>query len=333
MRHIIKTLGGVVLLLLGGLVAAKIALARPPGSKSSPPKGYSSSQALLAAYALKELQLVDLNPPMPAGVVEKKGIEYGKAGDRSLLLDLFTPVSKPNGVPGLIFIHGGGWRGGKRQSYRVYTTHFAKLGYVAATISYRFVQEAPFPACFQDAQNSVRWMRSNAKDLGVNPDRIAVIGGSAGGYLAMMVGYGSESAEPETGDARFAVSSRIAALINFYGPSDLTTPFAKSSPLVKALLEGKSFEQAPDLYLRASPITHLSSNAPPTLIFHGTLDEIVPIDQSDSLAAKLKQLNIPYEYERLEGWPHTMDAGQAVNEYAKAKMEAFLVKHLGPIAD
>ncbi len=331
MKRVLKVLAGLILLTLGALVAAKIALARPTANDGSPPRGYANTQAMMAAYALKELKLVDLNPHLPEGVAERKDIEYGKVGQRPLLLDLFSPASTPKNVPGLIFIHGGGWKGGKRQDYRVYTTHFAKRGYVAATISYRLVPEAPFPACVEDAKNAVRWMRSNAEALGIDPRRIAVIGGSAGGHLAMMVGYSSGLKELEGQGGYSEVSSSVSAVVNFYGPTDLTTPFALASGLVKALLQGKSYGEAPDLYRSASPITHLHRGAPPTLTFHGTLDEIVPIDQADSLAAKLRSLQVAHEYERMEGWPHTMDASQTVNDYAKIKMEAFLLKHLGPL--
>ncbi len=331
MKRVLKVLGGLVLLSASALLAAKIALARPSINDGSRPAGYASTHAMMAAYALKELKLVDLNPPLPAGVVERKDIEYGKVGQRALLLDLFSPVPTPKNAPGLIFIHGGGWKGGRRQDYRVYTTHFAKLGYVVATISYRLVPEAPFPACVQDAKNAVRWMRAQAGSLGIDAQHIAVIGGSAGGHLAMMVGYSSDLKELEGNGGYPEVSSSVSAVVNFYGPADLTTPFAIASGLVKELLDGKSFEQAPELYRQASPMAHLQQGAPPTLIFHGTLDEIVPIDQADSLSAKLKSLNVPHEYGRMEGWPHTMDAAQAVNAYAKRKMEAFLLKHLGPL--
>jgi len=329
MKRVLKVIGSLLIFSLALTLAAKILLARPKALAGQPPKGYPNREALLAAYALKELKLVDLNPPLPEGVKEQKDIEYGRIGDRRLSLDLFTPSQLPKPVPGLIFIHGGGWKGGKRQDYRVYTTHFAKLGYVVATISYRLVPEAPFPACVQDAKNAVRWMRSQAASLQVDPDRIGVVGGSAGGHLAMMIGFSPHLKDLEGSGGYPDVSSRVSAIVNFYGPTDLTTPFATNSGLVKALLSGKSYQEAPELYRLASPLTHLQKGAPPTLTFHGTIDEIVPIDQADSLDARMKALGLTHVYERLDGWPHTMDASQPVNEYAKTRIEAFLAQHLG----
>ena len=329
MKRLAKILGGLLLLAASLVLAAKIVLARPGSIDGKPPKGYPNREAMLAAYALKELKLMNLNPPLPDGVAEHKDIEYGRVGARSLQLDLFTPTNLTHSVPGLIFIHGGGWKGGKRQDYRVYTTHFAKLGYVVATISYRLVPEAPYPACVQDAKNAVRWMRANAAQWHVDPDRIVVIGGSAGGHLSMMVGFSADVPELEGTGGYPGVPSKVSAVVNFYGPADLTTPFATNSGLVKALLGGKTYAEAPELYRQASPLSHLKKGAPPTLTFHGTIDEIVPIDQADSLDARMKSLQLEHEYERLEGWPHTMDASVPVNAYAKARIEDFLARRVG----
>ena len=309
------------------------AFAQSAPDPDKPPPGYPSKEAILAAFAIGRLKAVDMNPPLPAGVKLEADLEYGKAGDRPLLLDLYSPEKLEKAVPGLIFIHGGAWHGGKRQDYRVYTTHFAKLGYVVATISYRLVPQATFPAQIEDVKCAIRWMRSQAARIHVDPEKIAVLGGSAGGHLSLLAGYTSltqEKEELEGKGCNAGVSSRVAAVVDFYGPSDLTTPFGQKARVVKELLGGKSFEEAPDLWRLASPIFHLGKDAPPTLILHGTIDETVPIDQADSLAAKLRELGVPYEYARLEGWPHTMDAAVPVNEYCKRRVEAFLRKHLGP---
>lgn len=332
MKRFFKILLKTVLVLLAVAVAtllvAKLALHRSPPSPGQPPRGYASERQLMAAFALGELKLVKLDPPLPDGVVEQKDLEYGRVGARPLLLDVYSPAQLSNAVPGLIFIHGGAWRSGHRQDYRVYTTWFASRGYVAASISYRLVPEAPFPAAVEDAKCAVRWMRANAARLHVDPSRIAVLGGSAGGHLVLMVGYDPDDPRLEGNGGNPGVSSRVAAVVDFYGPADLTTPFAQASQLVKDFLGGKSYAEAPELYRQASPLFYLKAGAPPTLIFHGTIDDIVPIDQSDSLAARLSALQVPHEYARLEGWPHAMDAGKPVNDYSKARVEAFLAKHL-----
>ena len=138
-----------------------------------PAPGYKTPSEVMAAIASGDIKLVKAPKEMPPGVIEQKNIEYGKVGERALLLDLYAPekISKP--APGLIFIHGGGWSGGSRDVYKPYTVNYAQKGYVAVTISYRFSGEAPFPAAVEDAKCAVRWLRANAARFHVDPDHIA----------------------------------------------------------------------------------------------------------------------------------------------------------------
>jgi acetyl esterase/lipase len=243
-------------------------------------------------------------------------------------LDLYLPEKIAQSVPLLVFIHGGGWVGGSRDVYKYYTVRYAQKGYAAATVSYRFSGEAPFPAAVQDVKCAVRWLRAHADQYHIDPEKIAAIGGSAGGHLALMLGYSSAAAELDRSGGNQNVSSRVQAVVDFYGPYDLTTDLAKGADPVRSFMGGKSFEDAPELYRRASPMTYLDKNAPPTLILHGTIDEVVPIEQSDRLAARLKELGVPCVYERVEGWPHTMDMAQPVNERCRFVMDEFLAKYL-----
>lgn len=295
---------------------------------SAPPPGYKSNVEVMAAIGLKQVKLIDPVKEIPAGVVETKDIEYGKVGERSLKLDLYQPAEIRKPVPGLIFIHGGAWSGGSRDMYRYYTVRYAQRGYVAATISYRLSGEAPFPAAVQDAKCAVRWLRANAAKYHVDPDKIAAIGGSAGGHLSMMIGYAPDVPELEGHGGHAGVSSRVAAVVNIYGPYDLTTEIGRKSGSVKKFLGGKTYEEAPDLYLAVSPSKYLKKGAPPTLILHGTIDDVVPIEQSDMLAKKLAGLGVPYVYDRLEGWPHAMDLAESVNERCQWFMNQFFAKYL-----
>ena len=309
-------------------VGAATAIAETKPKKSpKPPPGYASRLAIMAAFGSGKLELIDQNAPLPDGVVLEKDIEYGNANGHPLQLDLYRPANLTGPVPALLFIHGGGWKGGKRQNYHFYTATYAKKGYVVATASYRLTGQAPYPAAVQDCKCAVRWLRANAKKYNIDPDKIAVVGGSAGGHLAMMVGYSDlPTLEGDSGNA--GVSSRVSAVVNIYGVYDLTTKHARETDLVPNFLQGKSFEEAPELYREASPMTHLDKSDPPTLILHGTIDEIVPVDQSDRLAAHLKRLKIPHDYGRLEGWSHAMDLAKPVNDYCQAMMNQFFEKHL-----
>lgn len=316
--------------------AAYLYLARWPGDGETPPRGFHSRNELIAALLIQGVTLIDRKPPLPDDVELREGVEYGRVGDRPLLLDLYVPKKSGDAarsarkVPGLIFIHGGGWKSGSRQDYRVYTTWFAQQGYVAATIGYRLSNEALFPAAVEDAKCAVRWMRSEADALGVDPEKIVVIGGSAGGHLSMIVGYSSDDPTLEGAGGHAGVSSQVAAVVDLYGPFDFETPEGKSADVVKDFLGKSSYDEAPELWKWASPSTYLNAGDPPTLILHGSMDEIVPIGQAEMLAERLRELQISHRYLRLEGWPHTMDLATPVNVYCRQQILKFLREHVGP---
>jgi len=144
----------------------------------------------------------------------------------------------------------------------------------------------------------------------------------------MMIGYSADVPELEGNGGHGDVSSQVQAVVNLYGPVDLTTPYARSHDLAIGFI-GRPYEEAAEVYKAGSPLTHLSRNDPPTLTFHGTLDDLVPVKQADRLVEKLKTLDIPAPYERLTGWPHGMDLAQVVNDYCFQRMLKFFEKHLG----
>jgi len=324
--------GGVLLcsVIVGALSFGWAPLPAAQRAETAPavPKGYGSTEEVKEAIRQGKVKLVDLFIPTPESIEVRTNVEYGKVGERSLQLDLYEPRDIRKPVPAVILIHGGGWRSGDRKIYRYYCIKLAEKGYVTATMSYRLSKEAPYPAAVQDAKCAVRWLRANARKYHVDPDKIAMLGGSAGGHLAMMVGYSSgvKSLEGDGGNA--GASSAVQAVIDFYGPVDLTADEAKKAGVVKDFMGGKEYAEAEAQYREASPITHLTKKAPPTLILHGTIDDTVPITQADLLAKRLKELGVPYEYERLEGWPHTMDLSEDVNRRCLWRVEQFLDRHL-----
>ena len=294
---------------------------------TTPPRGYPNITLMKYAYLLGFIKIVNLKPEVPDFIEEYKDIEYKKIGDVSLKLDIYKLKKLSSPAPVLIFIHGGGWRTGKRSDYLPYLIDFAKQGYVTATVSYRLIKKAKFPAAVRDVKCAVKWIRAHADEYLIDPTKIAVIGGSAGGHLSMMIGYSSDEAEYDGECACDSVSSRVQAVVNLYGPSDLTTDYALSRREVTEFIE-LSYDEAPEMYQQASPINFISNDDPPTLIFHGTLDELVPVRQSDNLKKKLDEAGIPNEYFRLKGWPHTMDAVETVNRYCQYYMKAFFKKYI-----
>ena len=259
---------------------------------------------------------------------ELKNIEYKNINGRSLQLDVYQPKGMSKPAPLLVFIHGGGWKGGNRADYLVYLTHFASLGYVTATVSYRFLKEAPYPACVEDITDAVNFFFQNSEKYNYDPDRICLIGGSAGSHLAMLAAYGWKKKESTSVSATLLPNKhKIKAVVEIYGPTDFTTEYARNHPLITSFL-AHSYQEAPQLYVEASPVTYLNKNIPPTLILHGTRDMLVPFSQAELLKHKLDSLGVPNVYRPVPGWPHTMDMVQRVNDYVKLTMEEFFEKYV-----
>ncbi|MCA9232740.1 MAG: alpha/beta hydrolase [Planctomycetales bacterium] len=327
--RVLKYLGiGMLALVLAVVVTARVALHAKPGVGKEPPAGYASTELLYLAYATGQLKTVDRDIPLPDSIEFREGVEYGKGGDVPLQLDLYLPKDLTGPTPVLMLVHGGGWSKGHRSDYRYYCIKFAERGYVVATVSYRLKKDALFPAAVEDTKCAVRWMRANAESFGGDPERIAMIGGSAGGHLAMMAGYSSDDKELEGTGGNAEMSSRVQAVVNLYGPVDVTTPYGRTHETVTSYL-GKSYDEAPELYERCSPLHYVTDDDAPTLILHGTIDELVPISQAELLDEALEKVGVAHEYYPLEGWPHTMDVAQVVNDYCFERMLEFLEKHLG----
>ncbi len=305
---------------LTGPLAKKLG-ERPPAISA----GGTSANEIKAKIRSGEIKRV--TPiAIPDGVELIANVEYGKGGNRPRLLDLYKPKQVAKVVPGLIFVHGGSWSGGSRKIYGYYCEKMAKLGYVAATVDYRLSGEAPFPAAIQDVKCAIRWLRANAARYGVDPGKIGLVGGSAGGHLVLLAAYANtDDPELEGTGGNNGVSSRVQAVVDLYGPVLLK---GRRSAAVVKFMGGKSSDEAPELYAKASPILHLTKDAPPTLIIHGTVDELVSISASDSLAAKLGELGVAYLYDRQEGWHHAMDQVQEVNDRCVWLMERFLAQVL-----
>jgi len=289
-----------------------------------PPLGYYFIAPVYPAVWTGLERLVNLKPGVPSDIKELKNIEYKNVNGKSLQLDMYIPDKVTRPAPLLVFIHGGGWRSGQRSDYLVYLIAFAKKGYITATVSYRLLADSCYPACVEDISDAAEWFFNNGGTYGYDPDRIALIGGSAGGHLALLTAYGWKK---HTSDNDSTGHHRIKAVVDIYGPYDMTTEYARNHSLVTSFL-AHSYEDAPELYRESSPEHYLEEGDPPTLIFHGTSDDLVPVSQSDSLAAKLGRVGIPCVYYRLPWWPHMMDMVKRVNDFSQEKMSDFFDQYL-----
>jgi acetyl esterase/lipase len=273
-------------------------------------------------------------------VVLEKNILYGKAGDVELKLDLARPAKGRGPFPAIVFIHGGGWYQGNRQGYLDDCREAARRGYVALTISYRLMQfdnskketttaTSIFPAQIHDAKTAVRWLRANAMKYNVAENRVGVTGGSAGGHLALLVGLTGADAKLEGHNGHPHESSRVQAVVNVYGPTEMASLHAASSVawIFRLFLDGTP-EQAPQRYKTASPTTYASADDPPVLTIHGDLDRLVPLQQAHLLDKKLKMAGAPHTLLVLPGQGHGF-RGEAQRRAADAKWR-FFEKHLKP---
>jgi acetyl esterase/lipase len=293
-----------------------------------PPVGYHFESLAYLAAGIGLEKLADLEPKIPETIEEIKDVEYKNVNGKSLQMDFYRPKNADGQLPLLVFIHGGSWKSGKRSDYLVYLTSFAEKGYITATVSYRLLRDSIYPAAVEDVTDAVEWLFENGENYGYDPDRIALIGGSAGAHLAMLAGYGWKNSRTDSGNPDDTSSGhRIKAVVDIYGPADLTTEYARNQRLVNAFI-GHSYDENPELYREASPVSYLASSCPPTLIFHGTSDTLVPISQSDTLKSRLDALGVPCEYYRVPLWPHAMDIAKRVNDFSQKKMEAFFEKYL-----
>lgn len=292
------------------------------------PVGYRFEVLDFLAIRLGLEKVINRDPDVPSDVEVVNNVEYKSVDGKSLQLDLYIPKNIVKPAPLLVFIHGGAWKSGKREDYKVYLVAFAQRGYITATVSYRLLKDGQYPDCVEDVSDAVNWFFRNAEKYGYDPDRIALIGGSAGGHLALLAGYGWQNHRNSIASQKVAENEhKIKAVVDLYGPVDLTTLYARNHPLVTNFI-GHSYTEIPGLYREASPIQYLSKSNPPTLIFHGTSDNLVPISQSDTLKAQLDRLGVPCVYYKLPLWPHAMDIDLRVNEYCQKKMIDFLEKHL-----
>jgi acetyl esterase/lipase len=249
--------------------------------------------------------------PLPPGVVAHRDLAYVEAGHERQKLDLYLPAAPAAGPrPVILWVHGGGWQNGSKAAPLPLRLGFAAKGYAIASIGYRLTDAAVFPAQIQDVKAAVRWLRANAAQHGLDPDRFAAWGSSAGGHLVALLGTAGDVPAFEVG-AHPGISSRVQAVINYFGPSDLerfvATPGFEGhgrpgSPESKLI--GGTVAENRALAAAASPVTYVDKADAPFLILHGTADPVVPPNQSEVLHAALTKAGVASALHLLPGAKH-----------------------------
>jgi acetyl esterase/lipase len=273
---------------------------------------------------LAPVRAQEARPEIPV----ERDLVYGKGGDVELKLDLAMPKDGDGPFPAVVFIHGGGWRDGNRQQLTETIRTVAARGYVAVTISYRLVPSAVFPAQIEDCKAAIRWLRANAPKYKINPERIGAVGFSAGAHLACLLGTTDKNDGLEGNGGNADQSSRVQAVVSFFGPTDFTRKDWSDDVEQKyiAPFMGGSFKDKAEQYRKASPITYATKDDPPCLFFHGTEDKVVGIRHSRALTEKLKSVGVEARLVELEGEGHGW-RGEKLFESLK-QMQSFLDERL-----
>jgi acetyl esterase/lipase len=258
-----------------------------------------------------------------------RDVEYGTGGGRPLKLHLVKPKSPAQEpMPVVVYIHGGAWRSGNRDGGVRPLSRLAARGYFGASIEYRLSSEAKFPAQIEDCKAAIRFLRSRAKEYGIDPDRIGVWGPSAGGHLVALLGTSGDVKELEGKGGSAEFSSRVQAVVDWFGPTDFLKMGknkidhdAANSP--ESLLVGGPIQENKEKVAAANPITYVSKDDPPFLVIHGDKDDLVPLSQSELLHAALEKAGVPSKLHVVPGAGHGFGGREL-----EAMVDEFLDRHL-----
>nr|ACO70919.1 alpha/beta hydrolase fold 3 domain protein [uncultured Verrucomicrobiota bacterium] len=243
-----------------------------------------------------------------AGDLPTTDIEYGNVDGLPLKLDLY--LSQTKAQPLIVYVHGGAWRGGSKSHPPILALQ--QQGFAIASVDYRLSTEAPFPAQVHDIKAAIRFLRAQASVYGYDASRIGIIGTSAGGHLAALVGVTNESKELEGSvGGHLDQSSTVQCTVSLFGASNLQTILSQSTeqglkmrvPALQLLLGGQPTEK-PDLAKLASPVAHLDPKDPPLLLVHGDADPQMPPEQSVELAKGYAALKLSVQHVVIPGGKH-----------------------------
>ena len=250
---------------------------------------------------------------------------------RELRLDLFLPRSGKGPFPGIVYIHGGAWSGGTKNAFQRQAAYMATKGFVGACIEYRLSGEAKYPAALYDSKAAVRWMRANASQYHIDPNRIGAAGGSARGHLVAMLGTTIDDPEFEGDEGNNNFSSRVEAVAAFNPAVDLVSFGKKADGAGKNAVYqflGTTYSENPKLWEAATPLLHVSKKSALFLFLHGTADQTVPYQQSVEMKSRVKAARVCAELFTAEGAGHAFFNSPPWFEPTLKRMEEFFTSVL-----
>tara|TARA_Y100001934_G_scaffold115729_1_gene141648 strand:+ start:3753 stop:4832 length:1080 start_codon:yes stop_codon:yes gene_type:complete len=273
--------------------------------------------------------------PIPEGIKAFRNLPYAQTKNPRQTLDLFLPEkrAKDTLLPIIVYIHGGGWKNGSKESAMGKLAPYLATGsFAAASINYRLSGESIWPAQIHDCKAAIRWLKGNAKKHGFDPGRMAVWGNSAGGHLVAMLGVsgGVKALEGKLGE-HLDQDSRISCVVDFCGPTHFLSMGkfpsnidhdAPNSP--ESQLLGGALQENKKVARKASPITYVTKDDAPTLIVHGSKDPLVPFNQAEIFHKALTEAGVKNTFLRMEGMGHGL-SGPIVDENVRKFLEAQLL--------
>ena len=296
---------------------------------SAPPFTLESA---LASIARSHPEATAVDEALPPGVVARENLVYAKRGDEVLELDVYR---KADTVvrPAVLLVHGGGWVAGSRTMERSFARHLAARGYVAVPVSYRLGPEGRFPGAIHDLKAAVRWLRDHAREFSLHPEKVGILGGSAGATLATFVGATNGRDDYEGPEAAGGSSSQVQAVVNIDGlatfADNALIAQSEGPPSPYYVYQHGTYRTARDTWVEASPLHHVGPGSAPTLFIKSTtLRPLLP--GRDEMAARLRILGIDSEVEQFDNTPHVFWLFHPWFERCVETADRFLQRHLQP---
>lgn len=256
-------------------------------------------------------------------------VVYGHKHGLAMTFDVFQPEENANGA-GVMFMVSGGWYSvwmPPENALPIFRPLLAK-GFTVFAVRHGSAPKFTVPEAVDDVRRAVRFIRNNAEEYGVHPERLGVFGGSAGGHLSLILGTTADDGASEATDPVLKTSNRVAAVVAYFPPTDLREFVKPESPYYKQFPALRfEAEQAPDM----SPLLQVSPGDAPTLLVHGDKDELVPISHSQNIVAEFEKHDIPHELLVIEGAAHGFQGDD--NRRAVEALVGWFERHLAPKSD
>ena len=276
--------------------------------------------------------------PAYAGYRSPETVTYARPGGEELKADVWRPPGEGSngtpdaaeGRPAVIVVHGGGWRSGERGDFPLWNAWLASKGYVVFDIDYRLSPPSGWQDPPADVRCAVGWVKENAARYGVDPERVVLMGRSAGGHLALLTAYTQGSVPTPGCDVPHLQDSGVAAVVAFYPPTDLSRLSSRGYLGGMDRFVGGTRKTVPERYRLLSPVSHVDPSDPATFLVHGGDDQIVPPGQSGLLAARLRKFGVPHRLVVLPWANHTFDFswGGWSSQITRPTLQEFLEVHL-----